>query len=403
MPSSLVTLWRDNTALLSEKSCAQIVGLAGEGHLRDGSRASQEFRDLLELLPSDRLRSYADECLMKRFDDAAFALQDVVNELGTRLGFAVEAGRYRGVRNQVGFDGIWQSSDGHALLIEVKTTDAYRINLDTIATYRRQLVATNRIQEDTSSILIAVGREDTGDLEAQIRGSRHAWDIRVINIDALLRLIEVKERMSDWNTSSRINLLLRPMEYTRVDGIIDLLFATAADVQTPDDTDRDPDSADEEVQDPEDAPVRFDHDRARAHALQKLEAHLGTTLKKKGRVFWSSANGRHNVVCLSSRPYHPDSEAPVFWYGVKPGHKPFLQDSDEGYALFACGTEHDPVAIPSADLLLLLDTLKTTPPEPSDENPLVHWHVTIHRPGARAEMNTPLAGGRTDITRFVLQ
>ena len=403
MPSSLVTLWRDNTAVLSEKSCAQIVRLAGDGRLRDSSDASKEFRELLELLPSRSLRSYADECLTNKFDDAAFALQDIVNQTGTRLGFTVEPGRYRGVRNQVGFDGVWRSSDGYALLLEVKTTDAYRINLDTVANYRTELIAAQRIQEPNSSILIAVGREDTGDLEAQIRGSRHAWDIRVISIDALLRLMEVKEQMSDWTTSSRINMLLRPVEYTRIDGIIDLLFATTADIQTSDDKAPEHDSADGDVPCSGQPAAVFDHDRARAVALQKLEAHLGTTLKKKGKVFWSSPDGRHNVICLSSQPYDQETGAPRFWYGVKPGHKPFLQDAEESYALFACGTDIPPLAIPAADFLPMLARLKTTPPEPTDDNPLVHWHVTIHRHGRRAELNTPLAGGRTDIARYVLE
>jgi len=35
-------------------------------------------------------------------------------------------------------------------------------------------------------VLIVVGRQDTGELEAQIRGSRHAWDIRLISAEALL-------------------------------------------------------------------------------------------------------------------------------------------------------------------------------------------------------------------------
>ena len=44
-----------------------------------------------------------------------------------------------------------------------------------------------------SSILIVVGRDDTGELEAQVRGSRHAWDIRLISADALVKLVNLKE------------------------------------------------------------------------------------------------------------------------------------------------------------------------------------------------------------------
>ena len=58
--------------------------------------------------------------------------------------------------------------------MEVKTTDTYRIDLDTLAGYRRALIQGGSITEERASLLIVVGREDTGDLEAPIRGSRHA-------------------------------------------------------------------------------------------------------------------------------------------------------------------------------------------------------------------------------------
>ena len=62
-----------------------------------------------------------------------------------------------------------------------------------IASYRRELIASAQLDEERSSILIVVGRQDTGDLEAHVRGSRHAWDVRLISVDALLRLMFLKE------------------------------------------------------------------------------------------------------------------------------------------------------------------------------------------------------------------
>jgi hypothetical protein len=44
------------------------------------------------------------------------------------------------------------------------------ISLDTISEYRRKLVDTGQIDK-SSSILVVVGRNDTGELEAQVRGS----------------------------------------------------------------------------------------------------------------------------------------------------------------------------------------------------------------------------------------
>ncbi len=68
-----------------------------------------------------------------------------------------------------------------------------------------------------SSVLIVVGREDTGELEAQVRGSRHAWDMRLISADALIKLVELKEGAGDPETGRKICSLLAPMEYTRLD------------------------------------------------------------------------------------------------------------------------------------------------------------------------------------------
>jgi hypothetical protein len=117
------------------------------------------------------------------------------------------------------------------LIIEVKTTDAYNFSPDTLAQYRDRLVSESRI-EGNASILIVVGREDTGALEAQIRGSRHAWDIRLISVERLLKLLQVSEKSEDPSTLRQIRQLLRPFEYTKIDRIIDVLFEAAADVET---------------------------------------------------------------------------------------------------------------------------------------------------------------------------
>jgi len=82
-----------------------------------------------------------------------------------------------------------------------------------------------QIDEECSSILIVVGREDTGDLEAQIRGSRYAWDVRFISVDALLRLMFLKEEVDDPATIQRIGNVLIPREFTRLDEISELAAA----------------------------------------------------------------------------------------------------------------------------------------------------------------------------------
>lgn len=109
----------------------QIVGLAGSGNLRDGDESQEELRDYLSTVEPEKLIEYAKFCLDNAFTDSGFVLQDVVNEIGRRLEFIVENGRYRGVRNENGFDGIWTSRWSESYVVETKTTSAYTIELGT--------------------------------------------------------------------------------------------------------------------------------------------------------------------------------------------------------------------------------------------------------------------------------
>ena len=126
-----------------------------------------EFRLFLATIPSANLSAYSEQCLSQSFPDSGLALQDIVNEIGARLGASVTHGRYRGSTKHPGFDGLWDFPSRHSIVVEVKTTDAYRIDLNTIAEYRRVLINLGKAAEANSSMLLVVGREDTGDLEAK--------------------------------------------------------------------------------------------------------------------------------------------------------------------------------------------------------------------------------------------
>jgi hypothetical protein len=136
----LVDFWKSSPEQIRTKTVQQLLGVAGDGRLRDGNQTSSEFREFLGHVPSDLLRTFADQCLTSSFQDSGLALQDIVNQVGRRLGFRVQDGRYRGVSGEIGFDGIWSTTDGAAIFVEVKTTDAYRLSLETTATYRRTLI-----------------------------------------------------------------------------------------------------------------------------------------------------------------------------------------------------------------------------------------------------------------------
>ncbi|MEO8627153.1 MAG: hypothetical protein ABI612_03510, partial [Betaproteobacteria bacterium] len=283
---SLLTIWKANPMEIEIKLIQQLVAIAGDGVLKDEGNASTEVREFLGAVPTGLLGRYLDQCLNAGFQDSGFVLQDIVNELGRRLGCEVKPGIYRGKVGAVGFDGIWTFPDGYCIVVESKTTDAYSIKLDKFAAYRSSLIKQAALPEQ-SSILIVVGRADTDGLEAQVRGSRHAWDIRLISADKLLKLVEIKQAADSKATIQKIRTVLTPLELTRVDFIVDLLATTAEDIK---------DTAVAEAVDEETeaevaagkkwTPVAF-HDDVVARVAEKL----GTEFKKETRSLYASING----------------------------------------------------------------------------------------------------------------
>src|SRR5258706_16389675 len=104
----LLALWKSNPEEISTYRIRQILMMAGEGRLLDGSACSAELRTYLAEVDAKQLDRFANECLEVPFDDSGLVLQDVVNEIGRRLEFQVEPGLYRGRRGTPGFDGVWR-------------------------------------------------------------------------------------------------------------------------------------------------------------------------------------------------------------------------------------------------------------------------------------------------------
>lgn len=136
----LLSLWNSNPTAVAEFTIVQIVSTAGDGNLTDGSICSKELQNYLSEVPSEKLEEYVGQCLTARLDKGGMVLQDLINEFGRRLDYKVTNGRYQGNAHVIGYDGIWVSPEGHAIVVEVKTTDAYRISLDTLARYRQKLL-----------------------------------------------------------------------------------------------------------------------------------------------------------------------------------------------------------------------------------------------------------------------
>lgn len=366
----LLALWKSNPDAVAALNVEQLVATAGDGKLKDGTDCSVELRAYLAQVTSDKLAEYAEHCLGEAFAKGGMVLQDVVNELGRRLEYNVANGRYQGTTNDIGFDGLWHGPEGNSLVVEVKTTDAYRISLDTIATYRSKLLDAGKVGA-SSSVLIIVGREDTGELEAQVRGSRHAWDMRLISVDGLVALVRLRESTESPVAGAKLRSVLIPMEYTKLDGLIDVMFTTAKDVEGGDETkapieDSDDGGSGWQFTDPKLMQAKRE---AIANAFAELQA---TKLVKKTRATYWDATHTKRIVCTVSKRYDEKAFAP-YWYAYHPSWDTFLAEGATGHFVLGCMDLNVAFAIPLSVLREQLGKLSTTT-KPDGSH---YWHVKV--------------------------
>ena len=397
----LLALWRSNPEAITKLSIEQIVATAGDGKLRDQSDTSSELREYLAQIPSEKLGHYAEQCLEGSFQKSGLALQDVVNELGRRLGFGVENGRYQGVVGGIGFDGIWRNPDGGNLVVEVKTTDAYRISLDTIASYRRKLQDSGKV-DFGASVLIIVGREDTGELEAQVRGSRHAWDMRLISVDALSALVKLKENTEAGSTEQKIRSILSPREYTRLDGLIDVLFTAAKDVEVTVSIDQPAPTDSDDGDDGAGSGWRFTDpgtlNQVRQQVLEALGKREGINFVKRSRALYSDVSHSIRAVCTVSKRYTKRGATP-YWYAYHPAWDIYLGEGAKGWLVLGCVDLNQAFAIPVDVMRAQLDKLNMTIKEDGSR----YSHVKIVRMASDTyALQLPKVSGQLPLQRYAL-
>ena len=394
--NSILSIYQNNNTALEGKTVSQILAFTGDGKLRDNNKTSNDFREFLNEIPSPLLIQFANNCLSDAFTDSGLALQDLINQIGKRLNFVVENGLYRGNQNDIGFDGIWTSKEGYSIVLEVKTTDAYRMNLDdTVAKYRTKLIEQQKISKTESSILIVVGREDTGGLEAQIKGSKHAWDIRLISTDSLIKLLTIKQELEDAQTIQQITELLKPKEYIRIDQLIELIFVKSKDLPIVPTEDEIGDTTIEKKKrgssEDRSTPVNFNE-----KCFLRVKNKLGINLIKQTRVSYSNQEKSTALICAVSKEYE-QGQYTKFWFAFHPHQQEFLSEFQNSYVAFGCGSDTDTLLIPFKDFQPFLKNCGTT-----ENEERMYWHIVIHFRDEKFLIGQPGQGrgSMTDLTKY---
>ena len=337
---ALIDMWKANRDGIREKSLHQLLAFAGEGKLSDGNTCCKEFRELLGELSLDVLRRHASEALNGDADAPGLALQDIVNTLGARLGYQVQNGLYRGRHGEPGHDGLWRDpSSAHSIVIEVKSTSAYRIKLEPIAKYQEALADAGKIKPRESSALIVVGQkdEDTSDLEAQIRGSRHhAGDVRVISLDGLFKMVALKNDTDDPASAQLLRGVLVPKEYTKLDELLEIVSFVAQDLVPDQPAGTDLEEVKEKGGGREGAYVsKLDKDALRHQMEELVQKKIGQGLKGISRSLYESLDGKIAIAYAPSQAYVHKSYT-GYWFALHDHQVDFLKKYASGFVAYYC-------------------------------------------------------------------
>jgi hypothetical protein len=386
----LLELWNRDRRQIEEKRLHQLIAFAGDGRLVDDGATATELRQLLAAAPSERLLCWKAEALEDRYDGFGYVLQDLVNEAGRRLGFKVEFGRYRGRSGDKSPDGIWTAKDGHVLVVDSKTSSSHRIELTKLAEWRRDIAMERGLCDDQVSSLIVIAEVETEELEAQVRGSRSAWELRLLGVDALFKLLSVRESIDDDRIENQIQSVLVPQEFTRLDKIIDLVFATKEDVEP---------NLDVEVESTGDEQSRASKASFHDRVLPRIEEFLRQPLVRRGRVVWAVPDDTIAVSCQVSRRYDAPQGRDLYWYGLKRTTRDKLSVYPQAWCTFALGKPSHVVALPYELLAKHLDKMFTSP---DASGGILHWHVRLRCGDGRVELLTERDSIGVDVTEFRL-
>lgn len=403
----LLDIWKNSPHSVLNMNIQQILSMAGDGRLRDGSECATELREFFLEIDRETLKFYADYCLENSFEFSGFVLQDIINEVGRRFSFDVTHGLFRGRQNKNNADGVWRGEDW-AFIIEVKTTDAYTIDLDKIADYQTAYCTTEEALP--SSCLIVVGRQDTATLEDQVRGSRHNWEMRIVGVEALFEALALKELTEDKTLGGKLIDLLKPREFTRVDQILSAAFDFATDRGQ---------AVENTIEGSENLPIvaepkaefmpgeeeviekkrtiqsdRKSIEQLKVKIASQLKERFNVNLTRQRSLFESQPSGiRFSVAVSKSYP-----QKDKYWFSCHIRQLSFLSEAKRGYFILACLDTQRAFSVPVSIMKKLNEGMLFTVPK--GDLTKKYYHVVIRQDNSRLFIYTHVDHSEHDITPY---
>ena len=166
----------------------------------------------------------------------------------------------------------------------------------------------------------------------------------------------------------KIRQVLTPQGFTKVDGIIDLVFSTAEDVKKEEELTEVADDDDDDQRKPKFTPINF-----RDACAARVQKHLGQPLVKRSLAVYSSPDENLTVICINSREYK-NSRHSGYWFAFHPHQRDLLKNHKRTFVAFGCGSEDSVLLIPGTTFVKWLDRFHKT-----ELDNRFYWHVRIHK------------------------
>ena len=391
---SLVNLWKTNEKNILVKTIQQLVIMAGDGRLGDGTQCSKELREFLKVIDREYLVIYANQCLEDGFTGSGFVLQDIVNEIGRRMGFDIEYGNYH-EKTEYGHnnaDGIW-NGDEWSFIVEVNTKDFNSIEFDKIASWRNDYT-----NPESISCLIVVGRQETIALEDQLRGSRHSWNMRIVGFESLYKTLEFMEGSENGYLRSRLVNLFKPMEFARVDQILSVAFDFFDGRDEPIEEENVGSDMSEQRNEKH---RKIDSDREAIKELKmdiarRIEKKYNITLmQKKGALFESHPKGSRFFIVVSK--LYEIGSIP-YWYTYHTGQMRLLEEADNAFYVIGCLDNRKSFILPVSYINNLTENMQSSKYQNGNEG----FHIRLKKESERYFIYTQKNRKENDIREFEL-
>jgi hypothetical protein len=166
------------------------------------------------------------------------------------------------------------------------------------------------------------------------------------------------------------------MEFTRLDGLVDVMFTTATDLET-----RIAEAAGEALLETSEPLAvsgpsgwQFTYttvlDAKRNQIIEAVSATIGSKLIKKSRALYWNASHEKRVACSISKHY--TRGAYDYWYAYHPEWNEFLGEAQTAFFVLGCMDLPHAFAIPLGVVRSHLDALNTT-----TTTKKTYWHVHL--------------------------